>query len=91
MKSDDYLGNYYGDKFHDGYDGAIYKPSGVTPTLRARNSGGGIGCREIGYIDKGTGKHQSNIVYSKYGLAPCVTAMFGVKQPPTMFIEKVKK
>lgn len=40
MKDENYLGNYYGDKFHDGYDGAVYKPNGITPTLRARNAGG---------------------------------------------------
>lgn len=41
---------------------------------------------ELGFIDKGTGKHQSNVVYSINGIAPCVTADFCVKQPPTMVI-----
>lgn len=40
MRKQNYLGNYYGDKFHDGYDGAVYDPKGITPTLRARNGGG---------------------------------------------------
>lgn len=40
MKTKSYLGNYYGDKFHDGYDGAVYLPDTVSPTLRARNGGG---------------------------------------------------
>lgn len=80
MKDENYLGNYYGDKFHDGYDGAVYKPNGITPTLRARNSGGGIHCNEIGYIDKGTGKHQSNAVYATNGLSPCITAVM-YKEP----------
>ena len=26
---------------------------------------------ELGYIENGTGKHQSNIVYSKDGICPC--------------------
>ena len=41
---------------------------------------------ELGFIDKGTGKHQSNVVYSIGGVAPCVMAMFSVKQPPTMIV-----
>ena len=34
---------------------------------------------ELGYLEKGTGKHQSNIVYSVNGLSPCMTAGCGVK------------
>ena len=33
---------------------------------------------ELGYLERGTGKHQSNIVYS-VGVSPCVTAGCGVK------------
>lgn len=35
--------------------------------------------QEVGHIEKGTGKHQSNIVYSTRGLAPTLTAGMGVK------------
>ena len=41
---------------------------------------------EIGFIEKGTGKHQSNIVYSANGIAPTVCAAFSIKQPPTMVL-----
>lgn len=41
---------------------------------------------EIGFIEKGTGKHQSNIVYSVNGIAPTVCAAFSIKQPPTMVL-----
>lgn len=41
---------------------------------------------EVGFIEKGTGKHQSNIVYSVNGIAPTVCAAFSVKQPPTMVL-----
>jgi len=41
---------------------------------------------EVGFLDKGTGKHQSNIVYSIEGIAPTVCAAFCVKQPPTMVL-----
>jgi len=34
---------------------------------------------EIGFIDKGTGKHQSNVVYWSGGIAPTITAATGVK------------
>lgn len=34
---------------------------------------------ELGFIDKGTGKHQSNVVYSAGGIAPTLTATLGVK------------
>ena len=40
----------------------------------------------MGFIDKGTGKHQSNIVYSTNGIALTVCAAFCVKQPPTMVL-----
>lgn len=35
----------------------------------------------IGYIEKGTGKHQSNCVYSINGLSPVICAGLGVKMP----------
>ena len=35
--------------------------------------------KELGYLERGTGKHQSNIVYSGGGISPCVTAGCGVK------------
>ena len=51
----------------------------------------GLGLRlckiiEVGFLDKGTGKHQSNIVYSIEGIAPTVCAAFCIKQPPTMVL-----
>jgi len=33
----------------------------------------------LGHLERGTGKHQSNIVYGINGLAPCITAGCGVK------------
>lgn len=42
---------------------------------------------KLGFIEKGTGEHQSNLVYSPDGLAPCVMAGFGVKMQPTMTVE----
>lgn len=34
---------------------------------------------ELGYLEKGTGKHQSNIVYSTGGVSPTLTAGIGMK------------
>lgn len=42
---------------------------------------------ELGYIEKGTGKHQSNVVYDSNGVAPTLCAGIGVKQQPTMHVE----
>lgn len=37
-----------------------------------------MGCdssvKSMGFIDNGTGKHQSNMVYSKNGLSRCIDA-----------------
>ena len=42
----------------------------------------------LGFIEKGTGKHMSNSVYSKYGIAPTVMASLGVKQPGLFIVVK---
>lgn len=44
---------------------------------------------EIGFIDKGTGKHQSNTVYSGIGggIAPTIMAAIGTKYPLMVLIE----
>lgn len=34
----------------------------------------------LGFIEKGTGKHMSNSVYSRFGISPCVMASLGIKQ-----------
>lgn len=36
--------------------------------------------QELGWIEKGTGKHQSNTVYSDCGVSPCVNAV-NYKEP----------
>ena len=40
----------------------------------------------IGWLEKGTGKHQSNAVFDKDGLSPCIMAGFAIKQPATMIV-----
>lgn len=40
----------------------------------------------IGWLEKGTGKHQSNAVFDKDGLSPCIMAGF-IKQPAMIVVE----
>lgn len=42
----------------------------------------------LGFIEKGTGKHMSNSVYSVNGIAPVVMASLGVKQPGIFIVVK---
>ena len=42
----------------------------------------------LGFLDKGTGAHMSNLVYSKNGISPCIMACLGVKQPGIFFVVK---
>ena len=44
----------------------------------------------LGWLEKGTGKHQFNVVYDKNGLSPCVLAGFSIKQQVTMIVVKSK-
>ena len=46
--------------------------------------------KQLGHIEKGTGKHQSNMVFDANGLCHCICAGMGVKQQPTMHIETRK-
>lgn len=71
----------------------VYDSNGICPTIPTICGGGHepkiLEIKELGFIEKGTGKHQSNIVYSKYGLCPTIPAGMGVKQQPTMHVEIV--
>lgn len=45
-----------------------------------RPSSMGCGINELGYIEKGTGQHQSNTVYGNDGVSPCLAAV-NYKEP----------
>lgn len=45
----------------------------------------------LGYIEKGTGKHMSNCVYSRGGVSPCIMASLGVKQPGIFIVVNENK
>lgn len=83
------LGNLYG-AMGGNYAGNVYDMNGLCPTINT--CGGGrepmiVETKELGFIEKGSGKHQSNIVYAEDGLAPTITASYGYKQPPAMHVE----
>ena len=44
----------------------------------------------LGFIEKGTGKHMSNSVYSRFGISPCIMASLGVKQPGIFIVVEDK-
>lgn len=44
--------------------------------------------RCLGFIEKGTGRHLSNSVYSRFGISPTVMASLGVKQPGLFIVVK---
>lgn len=72
---------YYGksDKFQDG----VYGDNGkLCRTLLARSDNALI----LGYIDGGTGTHQSNVVYSNKGLAPTINCCGGGNLEPKVLI-----
>jgi len=46
--------------------------------------------KEVGYIEKGTGKHQSNTVYSTDGIARCLQADGDSKNPMKVVINESK-
>ena len=39
--------------------------------------GSDMECKQLGYIEHGTGKHQSNTVYSPSGVSPTITTLQG--------------
>ena len=75
----------------------VYGVNGVAPTMNTCGGGGlqpkilevkKLDVEQLGHIEKGTGSHQSNIVYDENGLSPCICAGIGVKQQPTMILDK---
>lgn len=56
----------------------VYSDSGLSPTIPTCG-GGGLQPKilEVGYMDNGTGKHQSNTVYDENGLCPNITTIEG--------------
>ena len=84
------LGNIYGEDRGTGFAGNVWDKNSISPTLTTMSGGGREPhIIEVGYLEKGTGKHQSNVVFSEDGLSPTLCAGIGVKQQPTMHMEIV--
>ena len=74
-------GNIYGDRFNGAsFAGNVWSVDGLCPTIKTMSTGGSQQpmvlvdlhkerkINEVGHIEKGTGKHESNIVYCSGGL-----------------------
>lgn len=59
----------------------IYDVGGCSPTLSTMQGGNQepkiLESRQLGFMDNGTGKHQSNTVYDENGLCPNITTIEG--------------
>ena len=59
----------------------IYDVGGGSPTLSTMQGGNQepkiLEAKQLGFMDNGTGKHQSNTVYNKNGLSPSITTITG--------------
>lgn len=63
---------------------------GVAPTLRTKTKGVNImECKPLGFIENGTGKHQSNSVYSAEGITPAITTIEGGGTQQIKILDKV--
>ena len=90
------LGNLYGENWGTGFAGNVWDIDGLSPTITTVQGGGRephilevkkLNVKQLGHLEKGTGAHQSNIVYDENGLSPCICAGMSVKQQPTMVVD----
>lgn len=62
----------------------IYDEDGVAPTMNTCGGGGLqpkiLEVKQLGFMDNGTGKHQSNTVYDENALCPTITTVGGGTQ-----------
>jgi DNA (cytosine-5)-methyltransferase 1 len=75
------IGNIAEEKnFSNPQTGRIYDVGGCSPTLNTMQGGNRepkVIVEELGFMDNGTGKHQSNTVYNENGLSPSITTITG--------------
>ena len=76
------IGNIFGDDKGTGFAGNVWDKDHLSPTLNTMQGG----CKqpmilesvnELGFMDNGTGKHQSNTVYDENALCPNITTIHG--------------
>ena len=78
------FGNVYGEQFTGmSFAGNVFDITGISPALRTMQGGGNqpmiIVTKQIGFIDKGTGEHQSNRVYDPNGISPTLNTSGGIQ------------
>lgn len=78
------LGNIYNENFGSGYAGNVWDINGCCPTITTSQGGGrepmicqNERVKSLGYMDNGTGKHQSNTVYDENAVCPNITTIEG--------------
>ena len=95
MSESRFLGNIYG--HGTGYAGAVWDKDSISPTLTTMQGGGRepmiIETKELGYIENGTGRHQSNTVYGDDNISPAITTITGggTQQIKTLEIKQATK
>ena len=74
--------------------GRVYDTSGIAPTINTMQGGNlqpMVVVKEVGYLENGTGKHQSNTVYDPSGLSPTVTTILNGGTQQIKIIENDKR
>lgn len=70
------LGNIYGENRGTGFAGNVWDKEKLSPTITTMQGGGREPLiieevKQLGFMDNGTGKHQSNTVYGTDGICTC--------------------
>lgn len=76
------LGNIYGENRGTGFAGNVWDKEKLSPTITTMQGGGREPMiidevKQLGFMDNGTGKHQSNTVYDEKGVCPNITTIQG--------------
>ena len=65
---------------------------GCSPTLSTMQGGNQepkiLEAKQLGFMDNGTGKHQSNTVYNKNGLSPSITTILVVEHNRLKYVSR---
>lgn len=76
------LGNIYGENRGTGFAGNVWDKEKLSPTITTMQGGGREPMiidevKQLGFMDNGTGKHQSNTVYDENAVCPNITTIEG--------------
>lgn len=75
------IGNLYGEDRGTGFARNVYDKEFISPSITTSQGGQRepmvIETKQLGFMDNGTGKHQSNTVYDENALCPNITTVEG--------------